>query len=63
MLTPEQMRKADPTLSDTSDEELEELRTALYETAQLAFDVWWLRREGSKNPETTFPVAEEATTL
>lgn len=33
-----------------SDEELEKLKTSLYETAQLAFEVYWVNKDGSKNP-------------
>lgn len=45
------MVEVDPGLTGMSDEELEELRAALYETAQLGFDVYWWEKVGSKNPE------------
>jgi hypothetical protein len=50
MLTLQQMLKIDPALSSLSDTELEELRTALYGWGQLAFDIWWQKKNGSKNP-------------
>lgn len=33
-----------------SDEEIEFVRDALYESAQLAFEVFWQEKYGSKNP-------------
>lgn len=50
VLTIKQILKLDPELEALSEEELVELKDALYETADLAFDVWWLQRKGSKNP-------------
>jgi hypothetical protein len=50
MLTTEQMLRIDPELSSLTEDELEELRDALYETAQLGFDIYWSRKHGSKNP-------------
>lgn len=58
MLSLEKLRKIDPELEGLSDIELEELRASIYETVQLAYDVWWERRGGSKNPETTFTVED-----
>ena len=54
MLTTEKLKRLDSSLESLSEEELDELRASLYETVQLAYDVWWERRRGSKNPETTF---------
>ena len=59
MLSVEQMRKVDPELASLSDSELEALRSDLYETAQLAFDVWWTEKSGSKNPVRLLPTAED----
>ena len=50
MLTLEQMLRIDPELASLTEEELEELRSALYETAQLGFDIYWSEKSGSKNP-------------
>jgi len=46
----EDLRKIDPELNDLTDEELEQIRAELYQLGQLAFDVWWLEKDGSKNP-------------
>lgn len=48
------MRQIDPHLNDLSDEEVERVRADLYDLAQLAFDVWWERKQGSKNPVGSF---------
>ncbi|MBY0473238.1 hypothetical protein K2Q00_03085 [Patescibacteria group bacterium] len=50
MLSIEQMLKIDPSLSELSEAELEELRASLYETAQIGFDYWREKKGGSKNP-------------
>ncbi len=50
MLSLEKIRKIDPELSSLSDTELLEIEGALYAMGQLAFDVWWTRKNGSKNP-------------
>lgn len=55
MLSVERMRQIDPAFSDLSDSEVEEIRAALYESAQLAFDVYWTRKYGSKYPLGSFP--------
>ena len=48
MLTLDQLRKLDPSLKGCEDRHLEELRTALYDVAQLAFDKWWAERSSKK---------------
>lgn len=50
MISTEQMLKIDPELAGLSQDELIELRAALYESAQLAFEVYWSKKNGSKNP-------------
>jgi len=52
MLSLEKLRKIDPSSTSTlSDEELTEICNALYECAELAFDVYWKEKNsGSKNP-------------
>lgn len=49
MLSLERLRSIDPELERLSDSDVEAIRQALYEAAQLAFDVWWKKR-GSNNP-------------
>lgn len=58
MLSATQVRKIDPALKDLTDKELDDLAASLYETAQLAFDVWWMQREGSKYPVSSLPSSE-----
>lgn len=50
MISLRKMKELDPELEKLSDAELEELRRALYETAQLAFEVWWSEKQ---NPRET----------
>ncbi len=50
MLSIERMLQIDPELSSLPETELVEIREALYESAQLAFDVYWSRKHGSKYP-------------
>jgi hypothetical protein len=57
MLTLNQLRKKDSKLSSLTDAEIESLRSVLYEFAQLAFDVWWREKRGSKNPSGVLEVA------
>ncbi len=38
-----------------SDEEIESIRSALYDSAQLAFEVFW-GKNGSKNPNGSLPI-------
>lgn len=49
MLSLEQMIQIDPDLAKLSEPEQEELRAALYEAAQMAFEVYWTRKHGSKD--------------
>ncbi len=50
MLSSAQMKKMDPSLEEMPEEDISEVRVALYESAQLAFDVYWSRKYGSKYP-------------
>lgn len=50
MLSIEECRKIDPSLSDCSDDQVREIRDALYELGLLAFNSWLKTRGGSKNP-------------
>jgi hypothetical protein len=59
MLSTKQLLKIDPSLSDLSEVELEELRNTLYSFAQLAFDVYWTKKMGSKNPIGHLPPPEK----
>jgi hypothetical protein len=63
MLTPAQMRKIDPELAKLSDAELEGIRATLYEMADLAFDVWWQEKGGSKSPVGSFHSPEKESKL
>lgn len=58
MLSLEKIKEIDPTLAHLSDTELEEVRIALYNAAQLAFDVYWGKKHGSKCPVRSFPSSE-----
>ncbi len=58
MLTLEKMREIDPGLGHLNDTELEQVRSALYDAAQLAFDVYWGKKHGSKYPVRSFPSSE-----
>lgn len=58
MLTLEQIRKIDPSLGHLSDGDLEQVRLALYDAAQLAFDVYQAKKGGSKSPVRSFPASE-----
>jgi hypothetical protein len=61
-LTHERMVEIDPSLSKLSFEELDEIRVALYETAQLGFEVYWSKKHGFKNLEGSLtPRGDEAT--
>ena len=59
MLSTEQMLKIDPELASLTEEELFELRDTLYGFAQLAFEVFYARKHGSKCPVGLFPPEEE----
>lgn len=50
MLSINELRKIDPSLYDLSDEDLKEVAADLYALGELAFDVWWEEKNGSKNP-------------
>lgn len=63
MLTPEKIKKLTPELADMSEEEILEIRQALYDMAQLAFDVRRYRKGGSKNPIGSFTQPEEGSTI
>jgi hypothetical protein len=63
MLSIDQMLKIDPDLADLSDAELEELRGSLYESAQLAFEIYWAKKHGSKNPVGLLPSQEQGHTI
>jgi len=57
------MLKVDPILADMSEADLEELRAVLHDTAQLAFDVYWAKKYGSKYPVGILPVSQERRTI
>ena len=57
------MRLIDPALVSMSDSDLEELREALYDTAQLAFDVYWWKKHGSKNPTGALTLEDKEATI
>ena len=59
MLSIEQLKRIEPELTKLSEEELSELRETLYRMAQFAFDVWWHRKSGSKNPVGLFPSQQD----
>ena len=63
MLSTDQLIKIDPSLADLDKAELEHLRTEMYEMAQLAFDVYQIKKGGSKNPVGLLPVAQEGHTI
>ncbi|HXF29742.1 MAG TPA: hypothetical protein VN457_07820 [Chlamydiales bacterium] len=63
MLSIQQMLKIDPELVTLSEGELEEVRTAFYDAAQLAFDVYWAKKHGSKNPRGLLTSNTEDATL
>ena len=50
MLSLNQLRRIDPTLSHLSDEEFSEICNSLYELGQLIFDDWYINRDVSKYP-------------
>jgi hypothetical protein len=63
LLSIEQLRRADPALQSLSDEKVEALRDALYDTAQIAFEAWWEEKGGSNNPVGLSPDPEERPTI
>lgn len=54
MLSIERMVKIDPSLAALSEQEVVEVRNSLYEAAQLAFEVYWTKKYGSKYPLGSF---------
>ncbi len=63
MLSLEQLRKLHPRPEEVTDKELQELGSAMAGLAQLAFDVYWHEKSGSKNPVGLFPPKEQGDTL
>ena len=63
MLSLEQMIKIDSHLATLTPEELEELRASLYESAQLAYEVWRTKKSGSKNPGGLLSTAKDSSKL
>lgn len=63
MLSLDQLRKIDPDLANLSDEQLTAIRADLYQTTQLAFEVWWLEKSGSKFPVRSSPSSENDITI
>lgn len=57
------MRKIDPGLAGLSEADLEEIRAALYDTAQLAFEVYWSKKHGSKHPVGSFTPTADGDTI
>jgi hypothetical protein len=58
MLSIADLRKLDPELRHLSDDELEQIRLALYDAAQLAFDVYVAKKRGSKCPVRSLASSE-----
>jgi hypothetical protein len=50
MISLERMREIDPSLNTLSDDDLEEIGSAFREATELAFEVYWTKKHGSKNP-------------
>lgn len=63
LLSLSQLREIDPSLRLVSDEDLEIVRSSLYEMAQLAFDVWNEGNGGSKYPVGSFTPEAHGSTL
>lgn len=63
MLSVEQMLRIDSSLAAIECNEVEELRQVLYETAQLASELYWLKRHGSKYPVGLFTDTAPKTNL
>lgn len=55
MLSLEKLREIDPSIAHLSDTELEEIRASLYDSAQLAWEVYVAKKYGSKYPVGLFP--------
>lgn len=63
MISLQKMKQIDPELSNLPDSELEEIRSSLYESAQLAFDVYWSKKLGSKYPVRLLTSPEDRVTI
>lgn len=63
MLSPDRIKKIDPNLADLSEQDLEKVTKALYDMAQLAFEVWWAEKNGSNNPTGVLTNPAEEPTL
>lgn len=63
MLSVEDILKLDPELASLSPTELQELRDAYYQIAQLGFETYWAKKGGSKYPVGLFPSSQEGSTL
>lgn len=55
MLSRQQIIKIDPELAALSEADFQEVTTSLYLAAQLAFDVYWTKKHGSKSPVGSLP--------
>jgi hypothetical protein len=58
MIRVEKLRQIEPAFADLSDEQVEALCKDLYESAELAFELWWRKKYGSKCPVGSFPSGE-----
>jgi hypothetical protein len=64
MMSIEQMLKIDPQLASLNESELVELRDAMYQMAQLSFEVYMTQKHGgSKFPAGFFPPGDEGATV
>lgn len=63
MLSLERMVEIDPNLAGLTEPEIEEIRAAFYENAQLAFEVYWNKKYGSKYPIGSFTPPADGSTL
>jgi|GEM_PF-6058977 len=64
MLTTEQCKALLSTKIEFSDTMIEEIRDALYTTAELAFEVYWSEsNSGSKNPLGLLEIMEPDTSI
>lgn len=63
MISIQTILKIDPSLINISVKDLEILKTDMYEIAQLAFEVYWSKKHGSKYPVGSFPSPEIETKL
>lgn len=63
MLSTAKMREIDPGLRDLSEEDVAAIQRQLYESAQLAFEVYMTRKHGSNYPERLLTPKEEGGTL